>query len=151
MPDTHNCKNFFAHGGNELVIGGKLTLLEGATIEGLTDAMEKIENVPESTATTVAALKENFNTLRAALKTVGFMEADPVEDDDGDDEDDDDGDGNNSGDNGGGSGSGENGGSDSGENGGSGENNGSGGDNSGSGENGGSGSGGENPGGGAAG
>ena len=132
MPDTHNCKNFFAHGGNELVIGGKLTLLEGATIEGLTDAMEKIENVPESTATTVAALKENFNTLLAALKTVGFMEPDPVEDDDGDDEDDDDGDGDNSG----GSGSGENGDD---------------GDNSGSGENGGSGSGGENPGGGAAG
>ena len=130
MPDTHNCKNFFAHGGNELVIGGKLTLLEGATIEGLTDAMEKIENVPESTATTVAALKENFNTLLAALKTVGFMEPDPVEDDDGDDEDDDDGDGDNSG----GSGSGENGGD---------------GDNSGSGENGGNGNGGENPGGGA--
>ena len=134
MPDTHNCKNFFAHGGNELVIGGKLTLLEGATIEGLTDAMEKIENVPESTATTVAALKENFNTLLAALKTVGFMEPDPVEDDDGDDdgddEDGDDGDGDNSG----GSGSGENGGS---------------GDNSGSGENGGNGNGGENPGGGA--
>ena len=130
MPDTHNCKNFFAHGGNELVIGGKLTILEGATIEGLTDAMEKIENVPESTATTVAALKENFNTLLAALKTVGFMEPDPVEDDDGDDEDDDDGDGDNSG----GSGSGENGGD---------------GDNSGSGENGGNGNGGENPGGGA--
>ena len=124
MPDTHNCKNFFAHGGNELVIGGKLTFLEGATIEGLTDAMEKIENVPESTATTVAALKENFNTLLAALKTVGFMEPDPVEDDDGD------------GDNSGGSGSGENGGD---------------GDNSGSGENGGNGNGGENPGGGAAG
>ena len=124
MPDTHNCKNFFAHGGNELVIGGKLTLLEGATVEGLTGAMEKIENVPESTATTVAALKENFNTLLAALKTVGFMEPDPVEDDDGD----------NNGDNGGSS-----------------ENGGSGGDNSGSGENGGSGSGGENPGGGAAG
>ena len=130
MPDTHITKNYFAHGGNELVIGGKLTLLEGATVEGLTGAIEKIENVPESTATTVAALKENFNTLLAALKTVGFMEPDPVEDDDGDDEDDDDGDGDNSG----GSGSGENGGS---------------GDNSGSGENGGNGNGGENPGGGA--
>ena len=144
MPDTHITKNFFAHGGDELVIGGKLTLLEGATIEGLTGAMEKIENVPESTATTVAALKESFNTLLAALKTVGFMEPDPVEDDDGD------------GDNNGGSGSGENGGDgdNSGDNGGgsgSGENGGSGGDNSGSGENGGSGSGGENPGGGAAG
>ena len=130
MPDTHITKNFFAHGGDELVIGGKLTLLEGATIEGLTGAMEKIENVPESTATTVAALKENFNTLLASLKAAGFMEADPEEDPEEDDGDDD---GDNNGDNGGSS-----------ENGGDG-------DNSGSGENGGNGNGGENPGGGAAG
>ena len=33
MPNTHNTKNFFAHGGNELVIGGKLTFLEGAEVE----------------------------------------------------------------------------------------------------------------------
>ena len=131
MPDTHITKNFFAHGGDELVIGGKLTLLEGATIEGLTGAIEKIENVPESTATTVAALKESFNALLAFLKAAGFMEADPEEDPEEDDGDDD---GDNNGDNGGSS-----------------ENGGSGGDNSGSGENGGSGSGGENPGGGAAG
>ena len=29
-----NTKNYFAHGGNELVIGGKLTFLPGATVEG---------------------------------------------------------------------------------------------------------------------
>ena len=29
-----NTKNYFAHGGNELVVGGKLTFLSGATIEG---------------------------------------------------------------------------------------------------------------------
>ena len=33
MPNTHNTKNFFAHGGNELVIGGKLTFLDGAEVE----------------------------------------------------------------------------------------------------------------------
>lgn len=33
MPNTHNTKNFFAHGGNELVIGGKLTFLEGAQVD----------------------------------------------------------------------------------------------------------------------
>ena len=95
MPDTHITKNFFAHGGNELVIGGKLTFLEGATIEGLDGAMEKAENIPDSTATTVATLKDNFNTLLASLKAAGFMEADPEEDpeedDDDDDDDDDDG------------------------------------------------------------
>ena len=36
MPDTHITKNYMAHGGDELVIGGKLTILEGATVEGLT-------------------------------------------------------------------------------------------------------------------
>ena len=35
MPHTHTTKNFFAHGGNELVIGGKLTILPGAVVEGL--------------------------------------------------------------------------------------------------------------------
>ena len=34
MPETHNTKNFMAHGGNELVIGGKLTFLPGAVVEG---------------------------------------------------------------------------------------------------------------------
>ena len=31
---TRNTHNYFAQGGNELVIGGKLTFLPGATIEG---------------------------------------------------------------------------------------------------------------------
>jgi hypothetical protein len=36
MSDTHNTRNYAAHGGGEWVIGGKLTVLEGATVEGLT-------------------------------------------------------------------------------------------------------------------
>ena len=91
MPDTHNTKNFMAHGGNELVIGGKLTFLEGAVVEGLEGVMPKAENIEDSTATTVAQLKENFNTLLAALKAAGLMEADaepePEDDDDDDNED----------------------------------------------------------------
>ena len=31
---TRNTHNYFAQGGNELVIGGKLTFLPGAIIEG---------------------------------------------------------------------------------------------------------------------
>ena len=35
VPDlTRNTHNYFAQGGNELVIGGKLTFLPGAVIEG---------------------------------------------------------------------------------------------------------------------
>ena len=33
MPNTHNTKNYFAHGGNELVIGGKMTFLDGAEVD----------------------------------------------------------------------------------------------------------------------
>ena len=36
MSDTHNTRNYAAHGGGEWVIGGKLTVLSGATVEGLT-------------------------------------------------------------------------------------------------------------------
>lgn len=87
MPDTHVTKNYFAHGGNELVIGGKLTFLPGAVIEGgdLGDFGEtggggsaQIPYIADSTATTVAALKENFNALLAALRTAGLMAAETI-------------------------------------------------------------------------
>ena len=32
MANTYNTKNYFAHGGEELVIGGKLTFLDGAEV-----------------------------------------------------------------------------------------------------------------------
>ena len=77
MPATHNTKNFFAHGGEELVIGGTLTFLEGATVTGLPEGTTPAaENQAASTATTVAGLKEDFNTLLAALKAAGLMIAD---------------------------------------------------------------------------
>lgn len=31
----HNCKNYFTDGGNTLVIGGKLTVEDGAEVSGL--------------------------------------------------------------------------------------------------------------------
>lgn len=89
----YTTRNYQAHGGNEWVIGGKLTFLETAETEGLsrlvTDALTPAENVPASEATTVAALKETVNTLLTALKAAGFMEpdaeADPEPDDGGGD------------------------------------------------------------------
>ena len=58
-------KCYFAHGGNELVIGGKLTFLPGASVEGgegLFDLPPGSETVTlpflaDSTATTVAQLR----------------------------------------------------------------------------------------------
>ncbi|MBR2571600.1 MAG: Head fiber protein [Clostridia bacterium] len=82
MPDTHITKNYFAHGGNDLVIGGKITFLDGAEVvnfPGSTGGSSGTVLTPaaaqaDSEATTIAALKEDFNTLLAALRTAGLME-----------------------------------------------------------------------------
>ena len=111
MPNTHNTKNYMAHGGGELVIGGKLTFLEGAEVENfpgggggssytlptasastlggvkvgsgltITDGVLSADGVTpaaaqaDSEATTIAQLKDNFNSLLAALRAAGLMEA----------------------------------------------------------------------------
>ena len=69
---------FGAHGAKS-VIGGKLTFLPGATIEGGDDlfgqspSVEHIGYVADSEATTIAALKDDFNALLAALRSCGLM------------------------------------------------------------------------------
>lgn len=96
MSNGYVTRNFAAHGGNEWVIGGKLTFVEGAEIEGLSEALASAPlftpaaNQADSTASTIATLKEDFNTLLAALKTAGLMEADSPEEDGDDDENGDD-------------------------------------------------------------
>ena len=76
---TRSARNYFAHGGNELVIGGKLTFLPGAIIEGGDDLFGRSEPVAQiayiadSEATTIAALREDFNGLLAALRNAGLM------------------------------------------------------------------------------
>jgi len=82
-----NTKNYHAHGGNELVIGGKLTFLPGAVVEGaeglfdLPDAellqAPIVPCVPASEATTVAQLRDSFNQLIAAMKETGVMATEP--------------------------------------------------------------------------
>ena len=87
MSATHNTKNFAAHGGGKWVIGGKLTLLEGATVEGLTatvapasvdtlGGVKQAVNQTDSTASTIAALNLEFNSLLAKLKAAGIMAPD---------------------------------------------------------------------------
>lgn len=73
-------RNYHAHGGNEWVIGGKLTFLPGATVEGaeglfdLPAAGEPVlPFIPASEATTVAALRESFNQLLTVMKAAGIM------------------------------------------------------------------------------
>ena len=80
---TRNTHNYFANGGNELVIGGKLTFLPGATIEGGDDLFGQSESasqiayIADSEATTIAALKDDFNALLAAIRNAGLMESAP--------------------------------------------------------------------------
>ena len=76
---TRSARNYFAHGGGELVIGGKLTFLPGATIEGGDDLfgqsepVAQIAYIADSESTTIAALKDDFNGLLAALRNAGLM------------------------------------------------------------------------------
>lgn len=76
-----NTRNYHAHGGSEWVVGGKLTFLPGATVEGAEGLFDapvgapiQIPSIPASTATTVASLREDFNRLIEALKAAGLME-----------------------------------------------------------------------------
>ena len=78
----HATRNFHAHGWNEWVVGGKLTFLPGATVEGAEGLFDipkgadaQLPFIDDSTATTVAALREDYNALLAALRNVGLMAA----------------------------------------------------------------------------
>lgn len=82
MDNTRNTRNYAAHGGNEWVIGGKLTFLPGATVEGadtlfgaVPGETVKTPYVSDSKATTAAALREDFNKLLAALRSIGILAA----------------------------------------------------------------------------
>ena len=82
---SYTTRNYQAHGGNEWVIGGKLTFLPGATVEGgegLFDLPTGIANqipfMADSEATTIAALKEDYNQLLAAMRAAGVMASAPV-------------------------------------------------------------------------
>ena len=72
----YQTRNYTAHGGRETVIGGKLTFLPGAVVEGFAEAVEltKAAHQPDSEATTVAALREDFNALLGKLRAAGYMD-----------------------------------------------------------------------------
>lgn len=81
---SSSTRNYHAHGGNEWIVGGKLTFLPGAVVEGAEGLFApapaaKLPFVAESEATTVAALREDFNALLTVLKAAGIMEAEAAE------------------------------------------------------------------------
>ena len=79
-------KNYHAHGGAEWVVGGKLTFLPGATVEGAEGLFDlpsgatatQIPYIEDSKATNAAGLRDDYNKLLAALRTAGLMPAAPV-------------------------------------------------------------------------
>ena len=56
MPDTHVTKDYFTEGGDELVIGGKLTVLEGAEVDGLSGGGGSY-TLPAATADKLGGIK----------------------------------------------------------------------------------------------
>ena len=80
MDNTRSTKNYAAHGGNEWVIGGRLTFLPGATVEGADTLFGAVPSetvnppfIPDSKATTAAALRDDFNKLLVVLRSVGIL------------------------------------------------------------------------------
>ena len=68
---SFNSKNY-KESCDKWVIGGTLEITDGATLIGLPQA----ENQAASTATSIADLKADFNSLLENLKTAGLMKAD---------------------------------------------------------------------------
>ena len=82
---TRNCKNYLADGGDRLVIGGTLEVLDTATVTGLQSgyateqtvgSVYQAPNQAESAATTISDLTSDFNALLQKLKDAGIMMAD---------------------------------------------------------------------------
>ena len=75
---SYNAKNYTEQGGGVTHIGGKLVIDEGGSVEGLDGGggITPAENQPDSEATTIAALKEDFNSLLQKLRSAGLMAAD---------------------------------------------------------------------------
>lgn len=85
----YSTKNYTAQGGNLTVIGGelrilgKLTVDPGAEIVGLFDTLPEAELMgigptpaqPDSTATSAAQLRADFNLLLANLRAAGILAA----------------------------------------------------------------------------
>ena len=83
---SNTARNYHAHGGAEWVVGGKLTFLPGATVEGAEGLFDvpsgasavQLPYLEDSKATSAASLREDYNKLLAALRTADLMAAAPA-------------------------------------------------------------------------
>ena len=73
---SYNTKNYTEQGGEKTVIGGELEIKEGAQVTGLpSPSVTPAAYQATSAATTVALLRDDFNTLLANLKAAGLVES----------------------------------------------------------------------------
>lgn len=76
----NNSKNYKEDGGDTIVLGGDVKITstaniiieEGSNIKGLS-TFKEIDNLEDSTAETVKALKNDFNLLFSKLREVGLL------------------------------------------------------------------------------
>lgn len=66
-----NVKNYIEQGGEKIVIGGILEIAEGGQVKGLPAA----EFQADSSATTVAGVVADFNSMLEKLKAAGLMQS----------------------------------------------------------------------------
>ena len=70
----YNTKNYRERGGERWVVNGVLEVTEAGVLLLNGKPLIRAENQPDSTASTIAELKEDFNLLLQKLKYAGFME-----------------------------------------------------------------------------
>lgn len=76
----NNSKNYKEDGGDTIALGGDVKITstaniiieEGSNIKGLS-TFKEIDNLEDSTAETVKALKNDFNFLLSKLREVGLL------------------------------------------------------------------------------
>ena len=73
---SYNCKNYTEQGGEKT--GGTLEIAEGGKVLGLESTFTQAENQDESTASTIAELKSDFNALLLKLKEAGLMKQNSI-------------------------------------------------------------------------
>lgn len=68
-----NVKNYAEQGGNKWVVGGTLEITSEGSLSINGSPLTRAANQTDSTASTIADLTADFNTLLAKLKTAGLM------------------------------------------------------------------------------
>ena len=70
-----NVKNYAEPGGGKWVVGGTLEISAGGQLLLEGTPLERAATQADSTATTIADLKGDFNALLAKLQAAGLMES----------------------------------------------------------------------------